>query len=131
MPAYRFEALDAAGKSTTGLLDADNAKAARSQLRAQALVPLAALAAGFCPVAHAGWIAAGGAATYLGIALTYWASRRLTLAPAWVAALWSPCMLLLVYALARSMTLALWRGGVEWRGTRYPLAELKRQSGRW
>ena len=41
MPAYKFEALDAAGKSTTGLLDADNAKAARSQLRAQALVPLA------------------------------------------------------------------------------------------
>ena len=40
MPAYRFEALDASGKSTTGLLDADNAKAARSQLRAQALVPL-------------------------------------------------------------------------------------------
>ena len=40
MPAYKFEALDAAGKSSTGLLDADNAKAARSQLRAQALVPL-------------------------------------------------------------------------------------------
>jgi general secretion pathway protein F len=41
MPAYRFEAIDAAGKSTSGLLDADNAKAARSQLRAQSLVPLA------------------------------------------------------------------------------------------
>ena len=41
MPAYRFEALDAAGKSSTGLLEADNAKAARAQLRAQALVPLA------------------------------------------------------------------------------------------
>ena len=40
MPAYKFEALDAAGKSKTGLLDADNAKAARAQLRAQALVPL-------------------------------------------------------------------------------------------
>ena len=40
MPAYRFEALDAAGKSTTGLLDADNARAARAQLRAQSLVPL-------------------------------------------------------------------------------------------
>ena len=40
MPAYKFEALDAAGKSTTGLLDAENAKAARTQLRAQALVPL-------------------------------------------------------------------------------------------
>jgi len=41
MPAYRFEALDAAGKSSTGLLEADNAKAARSQLRARDLVPLA------------------------------------------------------------------------------------------
>ena len=40
MPAYKFEALDAAGKSTTGLLEADNAKAARAQLRAQSLVPL-------------------------------------------------------------------------------------------
>ena len=40
MPAYKFEALDASGKSTTGLLEADNARAARAQLRAQALVPL-------------------------------------------------------------------------------------------
>ena len=40
MPAYKFEALDAAGKSKTGLLEADNARAARAQLRAQALVPL-------------------------------------------------------------------------------------------
>ena len=40
MPAFKFEALDAAGKSSTGLLEAENAKAARAQLRAQALVPL-------------------------------------------------------------------------------------------
>ena len=40
MPAYRFEALDAAGKSKIGLLEADNARAARSQLRAQQLVPI-------------------------------------------------------------------------------------------
>jgi general secretion pathway protein F len=40
MPAYRFEALDAAGKSSSGLLEADNVKAARSQLRARALVPI-------------------------------------------------------------------------------------------
>jgi general secretion pathway protein F len=40
VPAYKFEALDGAGRSRTGLLDADNAKAARAQLRAQALVPL-------------------------------------------------------------------------------------------
>ncbi len=41
MPAYRFEALNADGKAETGLVEADNAKAARQQLRARALVPLA------------------------------------------------------------------------------------------
>lgn len=40
MPAYRFEALDAAGKTMNGLVEADNPKAARAQLRAQALVPM-------------------------------------------------------------------------------------------
>jgi len=40
MPAYRFEALDATGRSSTGLLEADSAKAARAQLRAQSLVPI-------------------------------------------------------------------------------------------
>jgi general secretion pathway protein F len=46
VPAYKFEALDAAGKARTGLLEADNARAARSQLRAQALVPLLVTAVG-------------------------------------------------------------------------------------
>ena len=41
MPAYRFEALDGRGKASTGLLEADNAKAARAQLRQRDLVPLA------------------------------------------------------------------------------------------
>jgi general secretion pathway protein F len=49
VPAYRFEALDTAGRAQTGLLDADNAKAARSQLRARELLPLAVT-----PVASAG-----------------------------------------------------------------------------
>jgi general secretion pathway protein F len=40
MPAYKFEALNAQGKASSGLLDADNLKAARAQLRAQSLVPL-------------------------------------------------------------------------------------------
>ena len=40
MPAYRFEALDATGRTSSGLIEADNAKAARAQLRAQKLVPL-------------------------------------------------------------------------------------------
>jgi general secretion pathway protein F len=41
MPAYRFEALDTAGKAQSGLLEADNARAARTQLRGRELVPLA------------------------------------------------------------------------------------------
>ncbi len=40
MPAYRFEALDANGKASNGLIEADNARAARVQLRNRALVPL-------------------------------------------------------------------------------------------
>ena len=41
MPAYTYEALDDQGKARTGVLEAENAKAARSQLRTQGLVPLA------------------------------------------------------------------------------------------
>ncbi|MDP2419185.1 MAG: type II secretion system inner membrane protein GspF [Hydrogenophaga sp.] len=40
MPAYTFEALDAQGTTQKGLIDADTAKAARSLLRARALVPM-------------------------------------------------------------------------------------------
>ncbi len=40
MPVYSFEALTAEGQSRKGVLEADSAKAARSQLRAQAMVPL-------------------------------------------------------------------------------------------
>jgi general secretion pathway protein F len=46
MPAYKYEALDAAGKTATGLIEADNAKAARSALRTQNLVPLNVAAVG-------------------------------------------------------------------------------------
>ncbi|GAB4562799.1 MAG: type II secretion system inner membrane protein GspF [Rhizobacter sp.] len=55
MPAYKFEALNAAGKTTTGLLEAENLKAARAQLRAQQLVPL-----DVAQVASAGTQAKGG-----------------------------------------------------------------------
>lgn len=58
MPAYRFEALDAAGKTHQGLLEADNARAARSQLRGRDLVPMAV-----APVAAA---AEGGTAPRFG-----------------------------------------------------------------
>ena len=37
---------------------------------------------------------------------------------------------LLIYAMLRSMILALWRGGIDWRGTFYPLT-LLRKNGRY
>jgi general secretion pathway protein F len=40
MPAYSFEALDPQGQTRRGVLEADTARTARSQLRAQDLVPL-------------------------------------------------------------------------------------------
>ncbi|ODS70907.1 MAG: type II secretion system protein GspF [Acidovorax sp. SCN 68-22] len=46
MPAFAFEALDAQGRTQSGMLEADSAKAARGQLRAQALVPLSVAPAG-------------------------------------------------------------------------------------
>lgn len=40
MPAYRYEALDADGRSQQGLLEADTARAARGLLRQRGLIPL-------------------------------------------------------------------------------------------
>jgi general secretion pathway protein F len=55
MPAYRFEALQADGVSRKGVIEADSLKTARSQLRAQALVPLSveAIAPGSAETANA------------------------------------------------------------------------------
>lgn len=76
-------------------------------------------------VAAQGWARAGYVAALAGIGLVYvgmsWYSdvkvRYFVLHPVGA--------LLFCYALARSMVLTLWRGGVEWRGTLYPLAELR------
>ncbi len=46
MPAYKYEALDASGKSSNGIVEAESMKAARSHLRGLQLVPL-----GLTPVA--------------------------------------------------------------------------------
>jgi general secretion pathway protein F len=40
MPVYSFEAISSTGDTRKGVIDADSAKAARAQLRSQALVPL-------------------------------------------------------------------------------------------
>ena len=89
-----------------------------------AVAPLAALACG-------GWTAVAGAVCLLATVLDYWAHRRLTQAPAWMALLFSPCAAVITYAFLRSMVLAEVRGGIRWRGTHYPLHTLREHSGRW
>jgi general secretion pathway protein F len=66
MPAYSFEALDAQGNPQKGLIDADTARAARSLLRARALVPILVEPA----VAGAGETPAG-----RGLNITLWGGR--------------------------------------------------------
>jgi general secretion pathway protein F len=46
MPAFRFEAIDHVGKTKKGVLDADSARGARTQLRTQGLTPMVVEAAG-------------------------------------------------------------------------------------
>jgi len=84
-----------------------------------AVVPLAAIFSG-------GWNAVAGLLTYVGLILVYQSSRRTTRVSAWYALTFAPAVLLLAWAMLRSMFLALRRGGVIWRGTLYPLEELRR-----
>jgi general secretion pathway protein F len=41
MPVYEYTALDAKGKTTSGIIDADGARAARQKLRASGIFPVA------------------------------------------------------------------------------------------
>jgi hypothetical protein len=82
------------------------------------VVPVAAMAAGR-------WGLAAGLLTYAAIALTFQANRRITGISPWGALLFGPSAVVLVWAFARSGVLTLWRGGVVWRGTLYPLKELR------
>lgn len=89
-----------------------------------AVAPLAALACG-------GWTAVAGTVCLLATILDYWAHRRLTQAPAWMALFFIPCAAVITYAFLRSMALALARGGIRWRGTHYALDTLREQAGHW
>jgi len=88
-----------------------------------AVLPLIAVAAG-------GLALVAGLIAYLAVALTFWGNRKITAAPPWLAVLHAPATLVVLFALLRSMTLALARQGIDWRGTRYPLSELRRNAGR-
>lgn len=84
-----------------------------------ALVPLAALTEG-------PWGVAAAALTYTGIAIAIRANRKLNQLSPWLALMFAPSLLIVVWAFLRSMFLTLMRGGVVWRGTLYPLKELKK-----
>jgi len=85
---------------------------------AHCFVPYAGLAVG-------GWARWASLATYAGVAMTFIASRRMTWVSPWLAVFFGPAALLSGYSLLRSIFLTLKRGGVRWRGTFYPLAELR------
>lgn len=84
-----------------------------------AILPIAAMA-------HGGWTAVAGVLTYVGILFAYQASRRITDVPSCYAVSFAPAVLLVAWAFLRSMLLALARRGIVWRGTLYPLADLRR-----
>lgn len=75
MTAYAYEAIDATGQSRKGVLDADSAKAARAQLRSQALIPLTVQALGADAAAGSGAAGAGarrGARVFSHVDLAVW-----------------------------------------------------------
>ena len=72
-----------------------------------------------------------GLLTYLGIALAYRANSRLNGVTPLAAMLFAPAGTVLCFGFVRSMALTLVHKGVTWRGTLYPLDELRRNAIRW
>ena len=66
--------------------------------------------------------------TILAIAVGYGALKRLSGLSAWNVLLAPFAAALFIYALVRSMVITLVQGGVIWRGTFYPLEELRRHA---
>ncbi len=87
-------------------------------LSLQAIVPLLALAAG-------PWGVAACFTFYCSVAMSFHANRKLNNVSPLLAVLYAPSVMILAWAFLRSMFLTIKRGGVAWRGTLYPLAELK------
>jgi hypothetical protein len=85
----------------------------------QVWLPLRAISLG-------GWNLLAGLLTYLGVALTIHANRRINAVSPLAALLFAPAAAIVGYGFARSIALTLLRDGVNWRGTHYPLRELKK-----
>jgi len=94
-------------------------------LAVEILLPLAAIMSG-------GWTMVAGLLVFVGIAGVIAANRSVNQASAWMAVLFAPATAVFLFALVRSMVLTLRRNGVVWRGTLYPLDELRRNAeGSW
>jgi cellulose synthase/poly-beta-1,6-N-acetylglucosamine synthase-like glycosyltransferase len=100
------------------------AVAAVLALLIQAVIPLAAMFLG-------GWGLAAGLINYVGITLTMIGTRKLSGISPIASLLYAPCILVVAWALGRSTVLTIWRGGVVWRGTYYPLSELRKNAVQW
>ncbi|MGD0893777.1 MAG: glycosyltransferase family 2 protein [Terracidiphilus sp.] len=89
-----------------------------------AVLPLAAIAAG-------GWTMDAGLLTYASIAMMFYANRGLSGVSPLAALLFAPATAIISFGILRSVVLTLWRDGVNWRGTHYPLSELRRNAMHW
>jgi len=76
-------------------------------------------------LAH-GWARVPYLIAVLSIFLIYWGMSSRSAIPAYYFFLHPISSTLFVYTLFRSMVVTLWQGGVVWRGTKYPLEELRR-----
>lgn len=79
-----------------------------------------------------GWLLTGGPARWLNLvavllcAFLFVGATRYSSVRPWLAVLWPVTAVLFAWILLRSAVFALLRGGIEWRGTFYPLEELRR-----
>jgi hypothetical protein len=91
-------------------------------LAVQIVLPLVGLWIG-------GWTRAGAFVLYACVAGIYIASGRVTRVRPVYVLVYPLAASLFLFAMLRSMTLALLRGGVVWRGTLYSLRDLRRHAG--
>ncbi len=83
----------------------------------------------FAALAGDWWMRGATAVVVLMLVLLYRYYRQFTGIAAWYALTFPLAACLVLYAILRSMILTIVRGGVVWRGTLYPLAELRKYAG--
>ncbi len=76
-------------------------------------------------LAH-GWARIPYAIALFSMFAIYWGMSRRSSIPPYYFLLHPISTTLFTYTMLRSTLLTLWQGGVIWRGTKYPLDELKR-----